>query len=551
MKKFHFFLFVAALTCFMVGCRKPVEVSFGVQSLNVAAEGGNYTVELKSNGEWNIGSTSDWLTVSPTSGNGNATLTIVAQPNTTLRARCIEIQASSKDNTAKLTVSQEGRIEPIISLDPSSIECGVEGGEFSIAVHTQMAWTVSSLPVWITCSTMEGEGEATVMVKVMPLQEGARREADVVFGDENASARLHVIQKLGPDHYLTLTPNSLQIACTGESKTVAVECDEAWFLTCDADWIAFDKTESMVGEEVVVTVSENPIYESRSAEVLFRTASNNSAVLVVTQEATPNPHYLNVDLNELNYGKEGGSLDVAVECDRSWRVFCDAYWLTASMTTGTGNEIVTFTASPNVFYENRTATVRISSGAYAQFISVTQEPGDVHCWASVTPDSLFVAQVGGVKSISVTSNCGWTVTKPEWITMPVVSDTCDATLDMMVDVNVQPTSRVGYITIQRGSEVLANVVVVQEGISTVFSTDVTEINLPAEGGFEYFSLTSNLSWSIRNPVTWLECNPMEGTGDQMILVKAGPLETSEPREAVVVIKNSLGATLSVTVRQSN
>jgi hypothetical protein len=465
----------------------------------------------------------------------------------------VEIQASTKDNTATLTISQEGRIEPSISLDPSSIECGVEGGDFPIAVHTQTTWAVSSLPDWITCSTTEGEGEAMVTVKVLPLQEGTRREADIVFGDENASARLHVLQKLevGPDHYLTLTPNSLQIACTGESKTVAVECDEAWFLTCDADWIAFDKTESMVGEEVVVTVSENPIYESRRAEVLFRSASNNSAVLVITQEATPDPHYLNVDSNELHYGKEGGSLDVAVECDRSWRVFCDAYWLTASMVTGTGNETVTFTASPNVFYENRTATVRISSGAYAQFISVTQEPGDVHCWASVTPDSLFVAQVGGVKSISVTSNCGWTVTKPEWITMPVVSDTCDATLEMMVDVNVQPISRTGNITIQRGLEVLANVVVVQEGINTVFSTDVTEINLPAEGGLEYFSLTSNLSWSIRNPVTWIECNPMEGTGDQMISVKAGPLDASEPREAVVVIKNSLGATLNVTVRQSN
>ena len=78
MKRLHFFLFVAATACLLVGCRKPVEVSFGVQSLSVAAEGGNYTVELKSNGDWNIGSTADWLTVSPTSGNGSATLSIVA-----------------------------------------------------------------------------------------------------------------------------------------------------------------------------------------------------------------------------------------------------------------------------------------------------------------------------------------------------------------------------------------------------------------------------------------------------------------------------------------
>ncbi len=75
MKKLHLFLFVAALSCFVMGCRKPVEVSFGVESLNVTAEGGTYTAELKSNGDWTIGSTAEWLTVSPTSGNGNATLT--------------------------------------------------------------------------------------------------------------------------------------------------------------------------------------------------------------------------------------------------------------------------------------------------------------------------------------------------------------------------------------------------------------------------------------------------------------------------------------------
>ena len=348
MKRLHFFLFVAATACLLVGCRKPAEVSFGVQSLSIAAEGGNYTVELKSNGDWNIGSTADWLTVSPTSGNGSATLSIVAQPNTAEQGRSVEIRATTKDNSASLTINQEGT--------PSGEDPGGEdpGGE-------------------------------------------------------------------DPEHFLTVTPNELQFVCTGEDKVITIECDEAWSIAGDTDWIAFDKTEGEGNDEVVVTVGENPLHEMRSAEMEFRSASGISAVINVSQEASPIQHFLNVTPNGLSFGKEGESMDVTIECDADWQVVFDADWLTASVNEGTGNGTVTFTASPNVFMEMRAVLVTINSRPLSRTISVRQSPGDEPIWANVTPDSLFVPRAGGSRTISVTSNHTWTVTVPSWITMPVVS----------------------------------------------------------------------------------------------------------------------------------
>ena len=179
-----------------------------------------------------------------------------------------------------------------------------------------------------------------------------------------------------------------------------------------------------------------------------------------------------------------------------------------------------------------------------------QSSGDEPIWANVTPDSLFVPRVGGVRSISVTSNHSWTVTVPSWITMLVTSGTGDATLEMMVDANAGNAPRIGNITIQYGTEVLATVAVVQEGIPSILTTDVTEINLPAEGGVEIIRLTANQGWWIRNPASWIECNPMNGSGDMEISVKAGSLETEEPREAVITIRGDLDAVTTVTVRQS-
>ena len=472
MKRLHFFLFVAATACLLVGCRKPVEVSFGVQSLNVVAEGGNYTVELKSNGDWNIGSTADWLTVSPISGNGSATLTLVAQPNPSEQVRSVEIRATTKDNTASLTISQEG--------------------------------------------TPTGEDP----------------------GGED------------PEHYLTVTPNELQFVCTGEDKVITIECDEAWSIVDDTDWIAFDKTEGEGNDEVVVTVGENPLHEMRSAEIEFRSTSGNSAVINVSQEASPLQHFLNVTPTGLSFGKEGGSKDVTIECDAEWQVLFDADWLSASVNEGTGNGTVTFTASPNAFMETREALVTINSHPLSQTIAVRQMHGDEPIWANVTPDSLFVPRAGGVRSISVTSNHTWTVTVPSWITMTNDSGEGDATLDLVVDYNSSTSSRIGDIIIQHGEVVLDRVVVVQEGVVSILTTDVTEINLPAEGGVGIIRLTANQGWRIRNTEPWVECTPMDGTGDMEISVKAVPLEAAEPREAVITIRGDLDAVTTVIVRQS-
>ena len=486
MKRLHFFLFVAFTACLLVSCRKPVEVSFGVQSLNVAAEGGDYTVELKSNGEWSIGSASDWLTVLPTSGNGNATLKLVAQPNTSEQSRSMELRATTKDNSASLTISQEGASN---GEDPNGED---PNGE-------------------------DPNGE-----------------------DPNGE---------DPEHFLTVTPNELQFVCTGENKVITIECDEAWSITEVTEWMGFDKTEGDGNDEVVVTVGENPLHEMRSAEIEIRSASGNAAVINVSQEASPVQHFLNVTPTGLSFGKEGESKDVTIECDAEWQVVFDADWLTASVNEGSGNGTVTFTALPNVFMETREAIVTINSRLLSQTISMRQSPGDEPIWVNVTPDSLFVPYVGGVRSISITSNHTWTVTVPSWITVLVTSGTGDATIEMMVDANAGNTPRTGNITIQHGTEVLATVAVVQEGIPSILTTNVSEINLPAEGGVQVIRLTANQSWRIRK-ASWIECTPMEGTGDMEISVKVGPLETAEPREAVIMIIGDLDAVATVTVRQS-
>lgn len=551
-------LLIAVVACMWTGCRKPVDVSFDTQALTVAAEGGTYTAHLKSNGEWTLGSIAQWLAVTPNSGNGDATLTLVAQANTTGEARTMELIATTKDNTASMTLTQEAQAEVPgeddmydIHLDPSLIECDQDGNGYWVMVQTQTAWTISEAPEWTVFSEMEGEGNDSLKLSIDPLIEGDMRECDVVFSNENASAQLHIIQTrvVEPEHFITITPEEFQAECTGGTTTIVLSCDEAWSVVSDFDWVSFDQTEGNGDDEVLVTVAENPTYELRRAEIKFISASNLSAILLINQDAAPNPHFLEVDPLHLDYESEGGDMDVAISCDTEWHIEYEADWLTVSAESGTGEGVVTFTAATNAINEPRQTSVRVISEALQRTMQVYQAPGEEHYWAAVTPDSLFVGIYGGINTFSINSNCTWTLTVPAWITILETEGEGDATIEMMVS-NNPSIPRVGNILVRHGLEVLAIVAVVQDGTLNILSTDVEEINFPEEGGIQFFHIYANQDWMIVSNEFWLGFTPTEGSGDTEIMVKAGGLEGSEPREAVVVIKGSTGSSTTLIVHQS-
>lgn len=475
MKKLHFFLFVAALASLLIGCKKPVEVSFGVQSQTIAAEGGTYTIELLSNGDWNITNTAEWMTVSPTSGNGDATLTLVAQPNTLQQVRSAEIQAATKDNTASLTVTQE----------------------YTPSIHPE-------------------------------------------------------------EHYLTLTPTEVEMAYTGGSATIALECDEGWMVDAGADWLRLDRTDGNGNERLTLTVVENTSFTSRLAEVKFVSASDCSAILVVRQEGAPDPHYLNVTPPSLSFVKEGGSGEITVESDEAWQAACDGSWVTLSTDAGSGNGSIVVTVEPNVIFSARQARVKVVSRNLERVVFVTQEPGDDPYMATADPDSIFIdSPFGGARTITITSNCEWFVTAPSWITMMTTSGSGNATLDIMVGYNSLFSQRTGLIELKREvaagdhtvEETLATIVVVQEGRENILSADVTEITMPSEGGAQYFNITANQSWVIRCEVEWIQCYPSEGTGDTEVMVKANEWNGTEMREAALTLRGEFGSIIIIMVRQ--
>lgn len=553
MKKNNYLLFVVALAMSFVGCRKPVEVSFDTTTQEINAQGGTVEIVLKSNGDWTINPTAEWIAVSPMSGKGDATLTLTVEANTTGEDRSTQIKATTKDNTATLNLTQ-GAQSPqpqyYLNVSPKNYRCGGAGGEFTVEISSNLDWTVTT-PQWITCSVMEGFDDATVTLTISPIEDEKieMREADVLFESSLASDNVHVVQTVDPIMGIEIMPKNLEFVCTGETKIIAVFTEDAWTASMDVDWVTLSQTEGQGDAEIRVTLGENPGYEQRQTTVLFTTAGGAQAMLGIRQEASPNPHFLEVSPLEFQFEKEGGEREISVNCDTGWEFDMACDWLSISQQTGTGNATVVLTAQPNLLTEPRTNAFFIKSDNLYYELSVTQAPGDTPLMVEFDADTVFVVYTGGLQSLSLASNTTWQLQASSWITLITSSGEGDAEFDIAVDSNTDPNNRVGFVSAVHNGQEMANIIVVQEGKPNILETDITELDVRPEGGSYEIQVTSNQSWAVNADVNWIHYEPQSGFGNRILTVTVDPMMGARPRTGHIKLSGETGSLVIITVNQ--
>ena len=551
MKTLKYLLFVAALAIAVVGCRKPVEVSFASAEYEIDAQGGSVEVALKSNGEWTIEPTEEWFTVSPVSGSGDAMLTFTAQANMTGESRLAKITASTKDNTAVMTLTQ-GAVLYYVDVMPLSIYCGEEGGEFTVEVSSNIEWEVIT-PGWVSSSMTSGANDATLTLTVSPIDGdlAESREGEVFIGDLNlASARLIVVQEVTPVMPIDLIPKNLEFVCTGETKSFIVETDDSWTAEVNDAWVTLSQTQGQGNTEVNVTIGENPEYSQRQTTVLFTTAGGMMAMLGIRQEASPDPHFLEVTPHSLQFGKDGGEKDLTIGCDTDWNVDVVDEWLMVSTSTGSGNATVTLTAAPNILLESRSTYVMVKSGYLVAEVVVSQEAGEEPIVVDFEPDTLYVTSSGGLKHLELTSNTTWQLVASEWINLlNNTSGQGDASFDIVVDINGGPEERVGFVNAMHNGQLVGSVVVVQEGWVNILEVSPTEIEARPEGGEYVIQVTANQSWTISTSVDWMRCSPESGSNNGEFTITVDAMTSVQPRTGRIKLSGSTGAEVLITVSQ--
>lgn len=553
-------LFVLACTMLLVAsCGKKVNITLTSNDVVFAPEGSTAEVSLYSNGDWSVDSSLDWVTVTPTSGNGDDILKLTASANDSGESRLGTIKVSTKDSNATLTVTQSP-MAAFLTVRPEEIECGSQGGAFDVEVQANVDWQLSVLPSWITASATSGSNDGHVVLTVAPITDeiAGGREATLSFTGEDLVASLHVKQsEAGVTFGFSIAPIELGIGYQGGTETLILTTTLAWTATTEADWITIAPATGNGDAEVTINVAENPEHENREANIrfdyTFPDASSGNTFVKVRQEAAPVQHILTVSPHEIHFGMEGGTAEINVECDTKWGIETQTSWIALSEYNGMGNATLVLTVEPNVIVEPRSFVLRFGSEAeLSESVIVTQDAGEELPTVTLSPDTLFVSYLGAVATLNITSNVAWQLESPnDWVMMLNNSGSGDASRDIIVYENRTGATRYGEVRAMFGGQVMSRTVIVQESMPIVLETDITEITADREGGTYTINVTSSLNWMVSKGAYWLQYSPTSGSGNGQIVVTVDPMMSSHPRSAEIYITGDYDTQVVIVVSQSN
>ena len=165
-------------------------------------------------------------------------------------------------------------------------------------------------------------------------------------------------------------------------------------------------------------------------------------------------------------GSNGGSTTITFSSAKDWTASSSQSWCKISPSSGKGgNATITITVDENTSYDERNASVTISSETISKNITVTQKQKDA---LTLTSNKVEVKAEGSKIEIEVKSNIAFETqieTKAqEWIS-PVSRGLSTSILAFQIQPNKEFEKREGKITII-GNNLSETVTVYQEGISS-------------------------------------------------------------------------------------
>lgn len=399
------------------------------------------TIILSSNTTWEVNSDQSWLTVSRSTGTGYYPITFSAKANPTYSTRTatVTVYAASLDQQT-IKVTQEARQG--LPTDPGTTTYGenwsdevwnyfnlIKNWNFTSGLESWGGWVDTNVPGQTAPVVTNGVVSMTTGLSMdswhyQHFQSGLKAEANVPyilkFKSWSSAARSNevVFEDSPQNNYNRYGASTDPESANGWSNWI-------YSTTTEPRWFTFHVT----FDQMVPTTEQKIQWMLSNAKA---TTYLDSIILVKDGDSTSiNTDYLILSANTLSMEETEASATVNITSNTNWEVRSDQNWLTVSPATGTGSQMVTFTASANPVFTNRSAKVTIYAASIdPQTITVIQnakqgipiEPGDsiVEIWSSEAWDSYNLIKNWNFTSDLYSSWGGWVDPSVPGQTPPVI-----------------------------------------------------------------------------------------------------------------------------------
>ncbi|MDR0433289.1 MAG: hypothetical protein LBH48_08325, partial [Bifidobacteriaceae bacterium] len=511
------------------------------------------TVNLTTNGRpWRVTSTPAWVTASPNSGTGSATvmLTARANPGTSLRSGIVAFASGAA--TAQVNIAQGP--SPTVSVSRTTWSAPGAGGSVSATVTTNQAdWTATSDAGWLTVTPTSGPSGGSFELQAQPNPSSTRTARVTVSAGGTATRTLTVTQATAPRPTLTLSRTTWSAAVGGATTTSRVTTNQAsWTATSDASWLTVSPASGGTGVDMQITAAAN-VAAARTGHITVSVVGVTGSLtrqVTVNQTAAPRP---TVTVSRITWAAPvgGGSASATVTTNQAnWMAASGESWLSVTPSVGTSGQTIAITAAPNPGAARSgkiTVTATGPAGTASRDVTVSQAA------ATITSSLLSWAPVstGSVTTPRITTNqSSWSaVSDSDWLTMTPTSGVSDDEVQWVAERNTG-ARRVGTITLSAG-QVTRTITVTQAAATTATVTlGRTTWSAPSSAGSVSLSVSTNrVLWSATTSEPWLTASDMEGMTGRDVVLSVSPNPTSATRKATFTV--TAGTTSrSVTVTQA-
>lgn len=296
-------------------------LSTEVALLEFSDKASQRTFNLVSDASWFSTQSGQWFTTTPTSGSGDAVITVAVEDNTTTEERTGTINYTYGDKTTCVSVHQ---LAKYMTIDNPSFEFDSKGGTHTIDLSTNDEWIaeIENNVSWLKLSQSSGLGDASITLTAEDNASVNNRSTTVVINAKNSqSIRILVSQK--SRHLSVSTQSILFFADGGTSEVVTIDTDGTFDIKSDASWFTVNKD---AGNTFTVHATKNATTEMRHGKISISLTDlkegSLSLELTVMQAGEGGSFIINGYPEDSDWDYVGGgSLSVTIKSytsDKNW-----------------------------------------------------------------------------------------------------------------------------------------------------------------------------------------------------------------------------------------
>lgn len=269
-----------ALECKVHVSQDGMSLEAGKTYLQFSDKGGTQSFELTADAFWTSRHSDDWFASTPTSGNGDATISVTAEENKTADQRNGLITYDWIGNPVYVSLIQQSKY---LTIDNSTFDFPSKGGTHIIDLMTNDQWTATdeNNVSWLHLSQTSGTGDAKITITADDNATVSARSTTVVINTVNSqTVRITVTQQ---PRFLTLSAsNVLFFSAGGTSGPVSIQTDGSVSISQEGSWFTVNRD----GDSFTVTAPKNEDHEARTGTITVALADLSTGSYAITIPVT-------------------------------------------------------------------------------------------------------------------------------------------------------------------------------------------------------------------------------------------------------------------------